>query len=165
MFKLQDELKNALIDVQKTRKIDLENHQTDIVVGLAPGQAAQRILVADDVDDNMLFIVKLLKITGFEVQKAENGNKALEVATECCPDLNQLESTSRLSRRQLKNELTQDQIDELRNAVIALDTSKTMSVLQKIVLSNSACGNALVKLAENLDYEAILWLLDDVSNE
>lgn len=49
------------------------------VTGLAPGQAAPRILVAEDVEDSRALLVRILDEVGFEVREAINGNQAVEV--------------------------------------------------------------------------------------
>lgn len=47
----------------------------------------KRILIVDDVDQNLLFLEVLLKGNGFEVQSAHNGAEALEMARNVTPDL------------------------------------------------------------------------------
>jgi CheY-like chemotaxis protein len=47
------------------------------VIGLAPGQLAYRILVAEDRWENQQVLVQLLESVGFEVQVASNGKKAI----------------------------------------------------------------------------------------
>ncbi len=56
----------------------IETHQHR-VLGLEPGQAAMRILVAEDNPDNQELIASLLTGVGFEVQVAENGQRAVEL--------------------------------------------------------------------------------------
>ncbi|TVQ55897.1 MAG: PAS domain S-box protein, partial [Spirulina sp. DLM2.Bin59] len=47
------------------------------VVGLAPGQPAVKVLVADDHEANRLFLVQLLTLVGFEVVEATTGGEAI----------------------------------------------------------------------------------------
>lgn len=49
------------------------------VVGLEPGQPAQRILVVDNADDNRMLLSHLLGAVGFEVREAVNGREAIEI--------------------------------------------------------------------------------------
>ena len=57
------------------------------VIGLAPGQPAYRILVADDNLDNRLLLSHLLLTKGFETQQASNGREAIEVWQDWSPHL------------------------------------------------------------------------------
>ena len=57
------------------------------VTGLAPGTGPIRALVVDDVEDNRTLLAALLKPTGFEVEEAVNGRKALEVSKRWSPDV------------------------------------------------------------------------------
>ena len=56
------------------------------VVKLAPGQKSCRILVADDMEESRALLVRLLEITGFEVQEAANGREAVEKFERFLPD-------------------------------------------------------------------------------
>jgi len=49
------------------------------VIGLAPQQTLNRILVVDDNRENRLLLIKLLQPIGFEVQEAENGEQAVRL--------------------------------------------------------------------------------------
>ncbi len=60
----------------------------------------------------------------------------------------------------LKNEVPRELLDELRRAVLALDIAQTKVVTNKITVSVPAIGNALKGLAENLEYEKLLNLLE-----
>ena len=53
----------------------------------APMRRKARLLVVDDVDVNLLVLCKLLKIEGFEVKEATNGDEAVAVWREWQPDL------------------------------------------------------------------------------
>jgi PAS domain S-box-containing protein len=48
------------------------------VLGLRPGQAACRVLIADDVADNRQLLAQLLAPVGFEVRLATNGEEAVQ---------------------------------------------------------------------------------------
>src|SRR3954447_2607965 len=47
------------------------------VMGLRPGQATCRVLIADDVEDNRQLLAQLLAPIGFEVRLATNGSEAV----------------------------------------------------------------------------------------
>lgn len=47
----------------------------------------QRILIVDDIDENLYFLEVLMKGNGFEVQSASNGAEALQLAKNSPPDL------------------------------------------------------------------------------
>ena len=57
------------------------------VIGLAPGQPAYRMLVADDNLGNRLLLSHLLLAKGFETQQASNGREAIEVWQDWSPHL------------------------------------------------------------------------------
>jgi PAS domain S-box-containing protein len=57
------------------------------VAGLAPGQQAPRVLVADDNEDNRQLLTKMLSKVGFEVQTAADGVEVLELFESWQPDL------------------------------------------------------------------------------
>jgi CheY-like chemotaxis protein len=48
------------------------------VIGLAPGQPAQRLLVVDDKEVNRKLLVKMLAPLGFEVREAADGREAID---------------------------------------------------------------------------------------
>ncbi len=55
---------------------DQFNH---VVIGLAPGQPALRLLVVEDEENSRNLMVRLLRSVGFEVEEAVNGREALEI--------------------------------------------------------------------------------------
>ena len=57
------------------------------VRALAPGQAAQRVLVVDDHDDNRALLAGLLGAVGFEVRTAADGEEALRAWRDWHPHL------------------------------------------------------------------------------
>jgi PAS domain S-box-containing protein len=60
-------------EAQAVQAIDQPRH----VLGLRPGQAACRVLIADDVEDNRQLLAQLLTPVGFEVRLATNGAEAI----------------------------------------------------------------------------------------
>jgi PAS domain S-box-containing protein len=57
------------------------------VTGLAPGQPAYRILIAEDHRDNQLLLTKLMTDLGLEVKVAKNGKECIEIFKQWRPDL------------------------------------------------------------------------------
>jgi PAS domain S-box-containing protein len=64
-----------------------EGVETVSVVGLAPGQPAYRVLVADDNRDSRAILRQLLEPEGLVVFEAENGTQAVELFERYRPDL------------------------------------------------------------------------------
>jgi PAS domain S-box-containing protein len=62
-----------------------EHHSN--VVGLAPGQAPRRILIAEDQRDNQLLLIKLMTDIGLEVKVAQNGEECIGLFEDWRPDL------------------------------------------------------------------------------
>jgi signal transduction histidine kinase/CheY-like chemotaxis protein len=75
----------------KTQEGRQEDLKTEIlkrrVIGLAPGQNAPRVLVAEDTEESRLLLVKLLKLVGFDVREAANGSQAIKIFEAWKPDL------------------------------------------------------------------------------
>jgi CheY-like chemotaxis protein len=57
------------------------------VVGLAPGQPAYRILIAEDNQDNQQLLSKLMTGIGLDVKVADNGEVCVKLFQEWCPHL------------------------------------------------------------------------------
>jgi len=57
------------------------------VVGLAPGQRAYRILIAEDQHENQLLLSRLMDTIGLETKVAENGEHCVRLFQEWHPDL------------------------------------------------------------------------------
>ncbi len=57
------------------------------VIGLAPGQTAYRILIAEDHRDNQLLLSKLMTDLGLEVKVAQNGLECIQIFEQWQPDL------------------------------------------------------------------------------
>jgi signal transduction histidine kinase/CheY-like chemotaxis protein len=49
------------------------------VIGLAPGQNAPRVLVAEDTEESRFLLVKLLRLVGLDVREAANGSEAIKI--------------------------------------------------------------------------------------
>ncbi|MBX7219428.1 MAG: response regulator [Blastocatellia bacterium] len=58
-----------------------------VVTGLISPATPVRILIADDIYENRLLLVKLLQGVGFEIAEAENGRETLEICRTWKPDL------------------------------------------------------------------------------
>lgn len=71
------------VETVETRTFD---HSRQII-GLAPDQTSYRILVAEDNRANRKLLVKLLHLTGFEVQAATNGEEAIAIWQKWHPHL------------------------------------------------------------------------------
>src|SRR5208337_973423 len=57
------------------------------IVGLAGGQPAYRLLIAEDQQDNRLLLRRLLSPLGFELREASNGQEAVTLFEQWHPDL------------------------------------------------------------------------------
>ncbi|MCL4876320.1 MAG: response regulator [Anaerolineae bacterium] len=57
------------------------------VTGLAPGQPAYRILIAEDKWENRTLLRRLLEPVGFELREAKHGKEAVEIAEKWQPHL------------------------------------------------------------------------------
>ena len=70
------------------------------------------------------------------------------------------EPPEELSLQKMASALSPEFLDELRTAVLTLDTAQTMTVIEKIALREPSVGAALKKLALDLDYDRLLTLLE-----
>lgn len=61
--------------------------------------------------------------------------------------------------------LPPDLHDELLQVVLELDTPRILQVVEEIIASDAAIGSALKKLAENLEYNRLLALLEGDDRE
>ncbi|MGD9170049.1 MAG: ATP-binding protein, partial [Candidatus Thiodiazotropha sp.] len=57
------------------------------IIGLVPGQAMYRILIAEDQQENQLLLQHLMSAIGFEVKLVSNGKACIECFQEWLPDL------------------------------------------------------------------------------
>ncbi|OQY55799.1 MAG: hypothetical protein B6245_19300 [Desulfobacteraceae bacterium 4572_88] len=68
------------IPVSVANAWDIQNLEPEQkVVAVVPGQPASRILVVDDRPDNRQLLLRILKLPGFEVQEACNGQEAVAI--------------------------------------------------------------------------------------
>jgi PAS domain S-box-containing protein len=81
VFLIQLPLKEG--DSQEVPAKDIPRH----VLKLQPGQAACRVLIADDIEDNRQLLAQLLAPIGFEVRMATNGAEAIHDFEEWHPHL------------------------------------------------------------------------------
>lgn len=56
-----------------------QNRRSSQVLRIAPGQRIPRILIVEDNEENRIFLSTLLKLVGFIVEEAVNGEEALEL--------------------------------------------------------------------------------------
>ncbi len=83
-FRLEISLPEAPADARISERDTRESRR---VIGLAEGQHAWRILVADDLADNRTLLVELLGAVGFDVRAAKDGGEAVRVWREWRPHL------------------------------------------------------------------------------
>src|SRR6186713_2679405 len=81
VFVIQLPLKEG--DAQAVQATDKPRH----VLSLQPGQAACRVLIADDIEDNRQLLAQLLAPVGFEIRLATNGAEAVREFEEWRPSL------------------------------------------------------------------------------
>jgi len=216
------------------------------VIGLAQGQAAPRILVAEDSEESRTLLVKFLQLAGLAVKEAANGAEAVEICETFRPHfvfmdirmpvMDGLEATRRIRAAavgksiviaaltaytmeedraeilsagcddfvgkpfreheifdvmakhlgleyiyepidempagwsvqpspELLKSLPQNLLMELHAAAVRLDTAHTLKVIEKIAVIDAPLGAVLKGLAQNLEYDRLLLLLEsnDVS--
>lgn len=77
-----------VLPVQPTSGTKIQSGQdTQTVIGLAFGQPQHRILIVDDEADNRRLMVRLLAPLDLEVYEATNGQDAVHICQQWCPDL------------------------------------------------------------------------------
>jgi signal transduction histidine kinase len=76
-----------LEEADETEMVQLSAERYGAVVGLAPGQASYRILIAEDQRENQLLLSKLMADLGLEVKVAQNGEECIQVFKDWKPDL------------------------------------------------------------------------------
>lgn len=112
----------------------IEKRQKGMVIGLEPGQATPRILVAEDQQESRRLMVTLFEDVGFEVREAADGQEAIRVFEEFQPHLvwmdmrmpvmNGLEATRRLKATEAGKSLvvialTAQALEEEREPILA----------------------------------------------
>ncbi|MBE9225491.1 PAS domain S-box protein [Phormidium sp. LEGE 05292] len=76
------------IKVKQVDRIQVKSTLTlKRVIGLQPNQPTYRILIVEDIEENRLLLVKLLKPLGFEIQEAVNGQEAIALWSTWQPHL------------------------------------------------------------------------------
>jgi CheY-like chemotaxis protein len=81
MFVIQLPLKEG--EAQAVEAKDKQRH----ILRLQPGQAACRVLIADDIEDNRQLLAQLLGPVGFEIRMATNGAEAVREFADWQPTL------------------------------------------------------------------------------
>ena len=81
-------------------------------------------------------------------------DKEEEVQVETAADINPQRLTA----------LPADLLKELHKAVLRLNTDRTMEVIEEISRQDISTGSALRRLAENMDYNRLLGILEDKTN-
>jgi signal transduction histidine kinase/DNA-binding response OmpR family regulator len=236
------------IDIKKGDKADIKARGSrQRVMGLQPSQKVPRVLVAEDVSDGHILLVKILKTAGFEVEAAVNGKEAVEKFNQWRPDfiwmdirmpvMDGLEAARRIKKTEagqstivaaltayaLEEEkeqilaagcddfvrkpfreqqifevmakhlglkyvyeeepeeaaqvtpavelrpeqlssLPEDLRSQLHDAVLRLEQPQIMAVIAQISIQDATLGVQLKRLAENLDYKRLWWLLDAKSD-
>ncbi|WP_107670417.1 hybrid sensor histidine kinase/response regulator [Cyanothece sp. BG0011] len=74
-----------LVEVQNYQVTSQFNHQK--IIGLEPNQPQYKILIVDDNLPNRRLLLKLLQPLNFSLQEATNGQEAINLWQEWCPDL------------------------------------------------------------------------------
>lgn len=82
VFRLQMPLRTVEAD-----EVTCHEKEERMVIGLAPGEASRKILVAEDNEDNRKLLSGLLAGVGFDVLEAENGLDAVEKFEHQHPDM------------------------------------------------------------------------------
>ena len=81
----QVDLPLALADETEVHNMSKEVHGE--VIGIAPGQRAYRILIAEDQYENRLLLSQLMDQIGVETKTAENGEQCVQIFRDWHPDL------------------------------------------------------------------------------
>jgi len=76
-----------LNEVMETEIVQPKQSKQDTIIGLEPGQAEFRILIAEDQHDNQLLLTQLMENLGIQVKLAENGEEAVRLFQSWQPDL------------------------------------------------------------------------------
>ena len=126
------------IVAQLSQKFQVELASSKSVIALANDSFKPRILIVDDVWQSRLFVVKLLSQVGFEVQEAENGKQALNLAKTWQPHLilmdmrmpvmDGYESTRKIRSAEQNSELASIKIIALTASAFASKQAQTIAV-------------------------------------
>ncbi|MEM8719840.1 MAG: DUF3365 domain-containing protein, partial [Cyanobacteria bacterium P01_G01_bin.39] len=120
-----------------SHKSQVKSVSSQSVIALANNSFKPRILIVDDVWQSRLFVLKLLSQVGFEVQEAENGKQALNLATTWQPHLilmdmrmpvmNGYESTKKIRLAEQNSEFASTKIIALTASAFASKQAQTIA--------------------------------------
>ncbi len=77
----------VVVEIQNGESIDIEDYNSNRVIGIENNTTKLRILVVDDKKENLQVVVSLLNIVGFETAEAMNGQEAIEKFEQWNPHL------------------------------------------------------------------------------
>ncbi|WP_245912489.1 CHASE2 domain-containing protein, partial [Brunnivagina elsteri] len=140
-------------------------HKT--VIGLTIKQHKYRILIAEDIVENCLLLIKLIEPLGFEIQQANNGREAVKIWENWhphlilmdirMPDVDGYQATKII--RELEKELKQENSDLPSTVIIAL-TASTFDEQKKNIFQ-AGCDDFIGKpFPEEQFYETIARYLE-----
>ncbi len=148
------------------------------VIGLAADQPSYRLLVVEDNPENRRFLAQLLRLVGFEVQVAENGQEAVDLWQSWHPDLiwmdiqmpvlDGYQATRQI--RSLEQQVTSCQPSALASPAPKTPASKATKILaltasafedERAAILAAGCDDFILKPAiEGLLFEKITEHLD-----
>jgi CheY-like chemotaxis protein len=111
----------------------------------------KRILVVDDNADNRSIIAQMLKLSGYDVECATNGQAALQVAATKRPDLIMMDMAMPVLDGWNTTQLLKAQPETAHVPVIAVTGHATSDDLQRAKLAG--CDDYLIK---PIDFEVML---------
>jgi signal transduction histidine kinase/FixJ family two-component response regulator len=75
------------IDIKEGSEADVkEKIPMQRIIGLEPGQAIPRVLVAEDIEESRTLLVTILNTVGFDVKEAADGKEAVEIFNQWRPN-------------------------------------------------------------------------------
>ncbi|HTY99743.1 MAG TPA: MASE3 domain-containing protein [Rhodocyclaceae bacterium] len=75
------------VELADAADVAVASKEAGEVAGLAPGQPAYRILIAEDQPENLLLLTRLMDAIGLETRAAENGERCVQMFLDWHPDL------------------------------------------------------------------------------
>lgn len=132
-------------------------------LAMRPEQLENLKIIHSSGERLLTMINALLDISRIEVQGdgAETYVSFDGLYSDCKPSEISEKISSVVVQTQLISSLSLPVLNELRRAVLALDTTKTMAVLDDVAKQNPSVGNALKRLALDLEYDRLLNLLEE----